>query len=562
MSQIEVHYRYPGIRSFEREEQELFFGRSEEIRNLYAQVKVMDLVVLFAKSGIGKSSLLSAGLVPLLELEPYVPVKVRFQDLSIAPLEALKQALTPYFTPDELTQHGGTTPEDAGFWEYLRSCTFSRYGEPATPFFIMDQFEEFFEHTAEAQKAFILDLADIVSHRLPNRVRNHLLSIPIADRTKADMAWHQPMQAKFIMAIRSDRLSLLDNLSSEIPLILNNRFHLRPLQQEKARDAIVEPAALLGRNFSTPAFSYAEETLKLILNELTNKNQEIESFQLQLVCQYIERLVQRHSESSNAKTFKIDRTFIHDPESIQKILNDYYESTIDTLPEQDREPARNFIETGLIVAGRRVGVTEGVEQERFGIGPELLKALIDRRLVRVENTHLGRSYEVSHDTMVPAILKSYEIRRKRLEQEAAEAARVERERQIAEEMEKRSQADRLEQERKLRLRTRSFAWVASILFLLALFGMGVAWKQNTEANLALNKALQAEEDRRIAEEAQKETELELLKTKAEIYLAASQPVLALREIGKARKIDSTANWIPEKMEAANLINSKFENSSQ
>ena len=57
--------RYPGIRSFERAEQALFFGRSRELAALFDAVKVKPLTVLFAKSGIGKTSLLNAGLLHL-----------------------------------------------------------------------------------------------------------------------------------------------------------------------------------------------------------------------------------------------------------------------------------------------------------------------------------------------------------------------------------------------------------------------------------------------------------------------------------------------------------------
>ncbi len=559
MSQTKTQqlYRYPGIRSFEREEQDLFFGRGEEIRDLYSQVKVMNLVVLFSKSGIGKSSLLNAGLVPLLELEPFVPIKVRFQDVKVSPVEAVKVALKPFLNTAVLQLHTGQTPETAHFWEYLCACTFTRYGEPAIPIFLLDQFEEFFEHSAEAQKTILLDLADIVSHRLPNRIRDHLLSIPIADRTPEDMVWHQPVAAKFVMAIRSDRLSLLDSLSVEIPLILHNRFHLHPMQRDKARDAIVEPAALPGAGFGTPPFTYAEKTLQLVLDELTNKSMEIEPFQLQLICQYIERQVQRHASGAVIHKFVIDRTFIPDRESIQAILNDYYESAIDTLPEQQRELARDFIETGLIVAGRRVGITEGVEQERYKIGPELLKALIESRLVRVENTHLGRSYEISHDTLVPAILKSYEIRKKRLEQEAAEEARLKREQELEEEIKSRNQAERYEQERRMRLRTRTFATVVSIMALLALTAFIYAYYKAIDYRQAVKDYEKAEKKRQEAVESQKETELLLLKTKVEIYLNARQTILAQHNIDEARKINPATDWIQEKMAEIERINREY-----
>ena len=77
--------RYPGIRAFEEDEQFLFFGRNDEIRRLHAQVTANTLVVVFAKSGIGKSSLLSAGLLPLLDYDRYRSVKVRFQNTAVSP---------------------------------------------------------------------------------------------------------------------------------------------------------------------------------------------------------------------------------------------------------------------------------------------------------------------------------------------------------------------------------------------------------------------------------------------------------------------------------------------
>ncbi|MEM9885358.1 MAG: hypothetical protein AAF849_05640 [Bacteroidota bacterium] len=110
----------------------------------------------------------------------------------------------------------------------------------------------------------------------------------------------------------------------------------------------------------------------------------------------------------------------------QSILNDYYENEIEELAVVDRAKARRFIEEGLIVGGRRVGMTEGVEKERYQIDERLLKQLLDSRLIRSENTHLGKSYEVSHDTLVTPILASLEQRKQQEEalQRAAELRRA------------------------------------------------------------------------------------------------------------------------------------------
>ncbi|MCB0546976.1 MAG: hypothetical protein KDD19_05265 [Phaeodactylibacter sp.] len=280
--------RYPGIRAFEQEEEFLFFGRRREARSLLAQVKAQSLVVLFAKSGIGKSSLLNAGLIPLLDNGLYQPVKIRFQDTSVRPVDMAKLALAPYLDEERLLKNAKTSKEKAGFWEFLRACHF---GSSTIPVIIFDQFEEFFEHERPAREAFILEMADLLSERLPNRIREQLRAIPFMDRTEEQLAWFSPIPMKAIFAIRSDRISLLDDLSTEIPSILNNRFHLRPLRREQAQEAIEEPAQIEGPEFLTPPFGYEPLLLNEILDYLSNKDEEIESFQLQLICQHIEKQI-------------------------------------------------------------------------------------------------------------------------------------------------------------------------------------------------------------------------------------------------------------------------------
>ncbi|MEZ4772409.1 MAG: AAA family ATPase [Bacteroidia bacterium] len=59
---------YVGLRSFKQEEAAIFFGRGREIRELYGLLNSMQPVILFyGKAGVGKSSLLQAGLIPRVE---------------------------------------------------------------------------------------------------------------------------------------------------------------------------------------------------------------------------------------------------------------------------------------------------------------------------------------------------------------------------------------------------------------------------------------------------------------------------------------------------------------
>ncbi len=59
---------YVGLRSFKQEEAAIFFGRGNDIRSLYTQLgREQPVILLSGKKGIGKSSLLAAGLAPRLE---------------------------------------------------------------------------------------------------------------------------------------------------------------------------------------------------------------------------------------------------------------------------------------------------------------------------------------------------------------------------------------------------------------------------------------------------------------------------------------------------------------
>ncbi|HRI61534.1 MAG TPA: hypothetical protein PK228_17470, partial [Saprospiraceae bacterium] len=456
--------RYPGIRSFERGDQGIFFGRDGEIAALFDAVKVKPLTVLFAKSGIGKTSLLNAGLIPLLEQDGFLPVNIRLQDTGLSPVDTVKKVLEPYLDQSKLKQFGHAPHS---LWDYTRSCNF----EGETPALIFDQFEEFFSHDKKRRDELTLALADFVNERLPDPVRERFREYPREQRTEEVLEWFNPLKIKVVFAIRADRMSDLDELKYHIPTVLHDRFHLKPLSYENARAAIEQPAALENDRFLTPPFRYETQAVQTMLEALDNEQGEIESFQLQLLCGYLENKV----AGKKGKNLVVTSDDFGGAEGIGSILNDYYEREIAELSPAEQEAARRFIEEGLIVNGRRVGVPEGAESARFGIGSELLAKLLNSRLLRAEVIHLGKIYELSHDTLVEPVLRSYERRR-----QEEERRRVER--QLEEER------ARLEDLARKRTRARMFAIAGFTLFGLALVGGIFSLVNYNKAQKALNKA--------------------------------------------------------------------------
>ncbi|MCK5313457.1 MAG: hypothetical protein KAJ62_15180, partial [Desulfobacteraceae bacterium] len=68
-------YRYPGSRPFTdtHVDRRLFFGRGDEKQSFFHMALAEKLVVIYAKSGMGKTSLLNAGIMKELRAEHYLP---------------------------------------------------------------------------------------------------------------------------------------------------------------------------------------------------------------------------------------------------------------------------------------------------------------------------------------------------------------------------------------------------------------------------------------------------------------------------------------------------------
>lgn len=115
--------RYPGTVPFTAKHKDLFFGREKEMAELYQLISLEQLVVLYGKSGLGKSSLIQAGIIPTIEVEAvYTPIYIRLtafnekevNDDSINPTQITKENIQKNFdTPTFLEQ---LRPNENSLW--------------------------------------------------------------------------------------------------------------------------------------------------------------------------------------------------------------------------------------------------------------------------------------------------------------------------------------------------------------------------------------------------------------------------------------------------------------
>ncbi|OQZ00166.1 MAG: hypothetical protein B6D35_07610 [Candidatus Brocadia sp. UTAMX2] len=443
--QTTLQYRYPGTRPFTADDRNLFFGRDEDIGNLSQFCSLESLIVLYGKSGLGKTSLLNAGVVPrLCETENYEAIDVRFgaylPENDTRPTEILRQKISEKISFDNflwkkvlnlpngedfstVAETGNSKiPED--LWYYFKGLQIQK-GEREAFLIVFDQFEELFTYPDTSITLFAKELSSLLNVRAPQYIRN-----TVKERLKAgddfisreEMALlYKPLNIKVVISIRSDRMSLLNLLKDYLPDILKKTYELKPLEITQAKDAILLPATKEG-SFASPAFAYDAGALNDMLGYLSKGGkQRVESFQLQLLCQFAEKVVMDAIKNNQEK----GRLTRDDFGEFDTIFKRHYDSLIGEIKDNSgRNAAQKLIEDHLIVEGNRVALPEIVITSRHNIPPAILQQLVNSRLLRAEpNTTGGFSYEISHDTLVIPIL---EARRLRLEIEEKERAEQER----------------------------------------------------------------------------------------------------------------------------------------
>jgi energy-coupling factor transporter ATP-binding protein EcfA2 len=414
-------YRYPGPKPFTTSQRDVFFGRAEEIKELHGHIKLHDLVVLLGKSGLGKSSLLNAGLLPLVDNAGQLQaISIRFGAYS----DESEEQASPLETSLSLTKEEHpllarlSEGEGDNLWHHLKSRQLE--GQSNGFLLVFDQFEELFTYPQAAIDEFTQQLSELLYSDIPESYRAKLES-GIAQEanfvSKEELKQlHQQLNIRILCAIRSDRLSLLNQLKQYLPDILENCYELEPLSKQQAEDAILSPAYEKG-DFRTPQFDYEDEAVEHLLDFLSEKGrQKIESFQLQILCEHLEK---RFIEGKKQRL--IYAKDIQDPEAI---LENYYLEKIGDIKGEDSQlAARKFIEEGLIFEEeeRRLSMYEGQLMKNFNIYPELLRQLLDTHLIRSEpSMRGGYTYELSHDTLVVPVLKA-KAKRKEAERKEAEA---------------------------------------------------------------------------------------------------------------------------------------------
>jgi tetratricopeptide (TPR) repeat protein len=395
-----------GLASFTEETRAYFFGREEEIAELARRVQRKLLTVLFGQSGLGKTSILRAGLVPRLRGQGYCPVYVRIDYAREAPEPAvqIKEAIRRAARRSGEWTQAGVAVEGESLWEYLHhrdDVLKDEFGKPLIPLLIFDQFEEIFtlaqgDEFGRARAArFIADLADLVENRAPKELEAKLER----DDSAAERFDFARSDYRVLIALREDYLAPLEGLKTSMPSITQNRLRLAPMNGTQALSAVMRPGGALVSD------EVAAAIVRFVAGGAEIANAEVEPSLLSLICRELndKRVAQGKPEISLDLLAGSHAT----------ILAEFYERALGDQPAA----VRRIIEDELLTES---GFRENVAEERLvssfaaaGAAPGTLATLVNRRLLRIEERLDVRRVELTHDVLCGVVKASRDLRQER-----------------------------------------------------------------------------------------------------------------------------------------------------
>jgi hypothetical protein len=411
--------RYPGSPPFGDTEVDrlLFRGRASETDEVLHSILSYDLFLVYAVSGMGKTSLLTAGVLEPLRQRGYFPVIVRLNSPTTGFLALIQAQIHQAGEAAGVEiAHAGpigavtTTPETV--WDLLAELQAWRGNDLQQLVLVFDQFEELFTlpWTGEQRSAFITQFGEVI--------RRHRLPSGNGDASRQALP---PPNVKVVLCMREDFIGQLEELAVSVPQILNRRFRLGALTPEQAETAIRDPAALDDPRLRTQRFSYSAGAATTILTFLRTKDERgksvltdaIDPSQLQIICQHVERSILPTKAAGPDGAVEITEADLGGQDGLRRIVGDFYRRVLEEFQPKERKAIRHLCETGLISqTGRRLSQEEGEIYNHFEVTSDTLRKLVDLRLLRSEPRVGSVYYELAHDTLTGPILAYRDVQRR------------------------------------------------------------------------------------------------------------------------------------------------------
>jgi WD40 repeat protein len=365
----------------------LFFGREHETEIAVANLLATRLTILYGPSGVGKSSLLHAGVARRIrELAgrralgrgPDGAVVV-FASWTDEPVSALADALAQEVTA--LVRRAVAPPSpDARLADVVEHWSTVLDGDV---YLVLDQLEEYFVYHDESGE--------------PGRLVDELPEVILRPRLRANV----------ILSLRDDALSRLDVFKASIPNVFANYLRLDALDHAAATAAIVGPIRRWNEFVSEEQRVDIEPALvERVLTEaaVADEPGRVEPPYLQLV---MERLWNEEHEQGSRL---LRASTLEELGGAGAIVREHLDRALSVLGPGQQDAASRMFEHLVTPSGTKVA-HRAADLARFSRLPEAeagstIAALRRERILRPvdESSETGPRYEIYHDVLAAAIL--------------------------------------------------------------------------------------------------------------------------------------------------------------
>jgi len=381
---------YVGLRAFRAEDHDRFFGRLQESNEIATLWRANKLTILYGASGVGKTSLLNAGVVPLLDPErvDVLPV-ARVSARTLSPdvrvsnpyVFTLLSSLAPDRSPGDLA---GLT-----ILKFLRQRAKKRdvYGDSVPVLLAVDQAEEF--------------LGDI-SYR-PEAVKNFIAALARVLRGYPEV--------RLLLTVREDRLSALLEYERILAGHSHARSRLLPFGGGAAMEAIKRPLKGTGRRFGPGVAKELVGELRTIRTTSADGqttsllSETVDPVQIQVVCSAL-------WDSLPDSATVITSAHIHRFGDIGRFLASFCSRTLSAVGDEHQMSEarlRSWLQQAFITEfGTRGTAYEGIDQTA-GMPNAVVRSLEDRHLIKAEHRLGIRWYELQHDRLIEPLQQALPV---------------------------------------------------------------------------------------------------------------------------------------------------------
>ncbi|MFO8074074.1 MAG: SUMF1/EgtB/PvdO family nonheme iron enzyme [Polyangia bacterium] len=349
---------YRGLNAFDAEHSGLFFGRDSEIRMVLDRLANEPMVLVVGDSGVGKSSLVRAGVLPRMDgwVEPPRRWKTAIAVPGRHPIAGLAAPLAALAGEPEREVERLLEEEPAGVGRWLRARLEDRNGAVL----LLDQLEELVTLS-------VAEEAHLAAEAL------HWLAVPAPG-------------IRVLGTVRGDflgRLAELGPLGDDLGRAL---YFLRPLNEQRMRDAVVGPALAKGTSFES------RELVGELVSSATSSRGGLPLLQFALAELWE---VRRPGERTISK-MALERIG-----GVEGALAGHADDVLSRLFSQEREAARRLLLRLVGPDGTRVRLSDAeLGTDESASARRALDSLVRGRLVVARESEGLPAYEIAHESLV------------------------------------------------------------------------------------------------------------------------------------------------------------------